>query len=77
MLNYGLEYIGGYAFAGVALRYVEIPETVKEIGEGVFSDCSELSSITLNSPKTKIDKFSFSDRVEIVKTYRKELEQEM
>ena len=40
-----LKFIGSHAFASTDLRKIIIPESVCEIGEGVFSGCNNLSKV--------------------------------
>ena len=62
VLNEGLEYIGKYAFDGCSLERLEIPSTVKSIGEKAFSSNSEsLKEIILPYSVGSIGKQAFSD----------------
>ncbi|MBR2341601.1 MAG: leucine-rich repeat protein [Clostridia bacterium] len=42
-----LESIGNYALAGAAFTSFTVPETVTDIGNGVFQNCSSLTELTL------------------------------
>ncbi len=62
VLNEGLEDIEEYAFDGCALERLEIPSTVKSIGENAFSSNSEsLKEIILPYSVGSIGKQAFSD----------------
>lgn len=62
----GLMEIGDYAFADCTrLTIVNLPPTVETIGEGVFSDCSLLKTVTLGNVKT-INSRAFANCVSIV-----------
>jgi hypothetical protein len=52
----GVTYIGNGAFANdfLAMKSITIPNSVTEIGMGVFKDCMGLTSITLPESVTKI-----------------------
>ena len=44
-----LESIGGRAFEGTRVRYMEIPDGVTEIGKGAFQFCDNLEHVTFGS----------------------------
>ncbi len=46
-LNNGLIEIDDYAFGNTAVEYIAIPDTVKCIGEGIFSGCKNLKTIKM------------------------------
>jgi hypothetical protein len=43
-----------YAFYNSSLEYIQIPQNVQEIGEGVFSNCSDLKGGELNPKRLKL-----------------------
>lgn len=54
-----LKSIEDYAFKGIALKSIEIPDTVNELGESAFYSCTQLKSIKLSSGLTKLSKNLF------------------
>ena len=48
ILREGLTEIGQYAFAATAVSHLEIPSSVKTIGEIAFVGCEKLESVVLN-----------------------------
>lgn len=63
-LNYvslpqGLTYVGKCAFSGSSILYLELPNSVVEIGERVFSCCSRLQSLVLGNGVKKIPEYAF------------------
>ena len=56
----GIESIGVSAFEGCNAVYADIAESVKEIDERAFTNCSELDIVALNSEKTEFGKDAFS-----------------
>ena len=52
-----VSYIEDYAFAGTGLTSVDVPSTVKIMGDGVFSRCTSLASVTINT--REIGNFTF------------------
>lgn len=52
--------IGGYAFCGKQLKRVLIPNSVSNIGEGVFSSCFSLQQVILPDTITRIEDETFS-----------------
>jgi len=54
-----LKSIGDYAFSGMALKSIEIPDTVNELGESAFYSCTQLKSIKLSSGLKKLSKNLF------------------
>lgn len=46
ILPQNLTKIGPYCFMSASITQLTIPDTVTEIGEGAFDDCSQLASIT-------------------------------
>ncbi len=62
----GVTYIRSRAFVDcVALKKVEIPDTVKSIGEAAFDGCTLLSEITLPEGLETIEGWAFNDCVGI------------
>ena len=53
--------IGKYAFSGLKLNSIKIPDNITEIDEAAFSDCSELISIEIPDSVTKIGEYAFSE----------------
>lgn len=53
---YGVANIGDYAFYNTLVEEISIPETVRNIGVGVFSECKNLKRINF-SPNIKLRKF--------------------
>lgn len=53
---YGVANIGDYAFYNTLVEEISIPETVRNIGVGVFSGCKNLKRINF-SPNIKLRKF--------------------
>ena len=51
--------IGEYAFAGVELKQITIPDSVQKIGEGAFYCCLNLSSIDIPESIVSIGKKAF------------------
>ena len=54
-----LKCIEDYAFKGMALKSIEIPDTVNELGENAFYSCTQLKSIKLSSGLKKLSKNLF------------------
>lgn len=57
-LNY-LEYIPDGFLANTSLKSIDIPDHIKEIGDGAFSDCFYLEYITIPDSVTSIDNSVF------------------
>jgi len=55
-----IEKIGPYAFHGCEMEEIQIPSTVKEIGEAAFENCFYLENINLPKSLKKIDSLVFS-----------------
>lgn len=49
------------AFASSAVTRVTLPESVVELGNGVFSNCAELESVTLGGSVTSLPDWAFSN----------------
>ena len=60
-LNEGLEKIGDSAFNDTKITSITIPSSVKEIGNGAFSSCYDLSQVALNEGLEKIGDSAFND----------------
>ena len=52
-------YIGRFSFEGTSLTSVSIPESMTEIGDCAFANCSSLTSIKISESVTKIDRGAF------------------
>jgi hypothetical protein len=55
-----LESIGGYAFYWTAVEKIELPSTVKTIGQYAFSSCEKLAEVKLNEGLERIGGGAFS-----------------
>ena len=56
----GVEVIEPYAFAGCDdVTYIELPSTLREIGEGAFLDCASLKELTVPEGVRKIGDLAF------------------
>lgn len=53
--------IGDWAFAGLNVTEVTLPDTVISIGWGAFSESASLKKVTLPDKLTEIQKFAFSN----------------
>ena len=62
------EYIRDYCFSYLPLRSVYIPNTILDIGEGVFSGCNDLTEVHLPDTLTAISQACFSDCASITST---------
>ena len=62
-LNLGttVEIIGKNAFTNMAIKTLNIPNSVTSLGEGAFSDCSKITSLTISESITNIPNNCFSD----------------
>lgn len=56
-----LEEIGSYAFSGTLLTSVSIPDNVRMIDEGAFSDCNYLGTVYLSDNLVTVGSGAFSD----------------
>lgn len=56
-----IEDIGDYAFAGTKLYNITIPPTIKTIGQEAFENCSNLVSIDIQAPITRLRWYSFAN----------------
>lgn len=55
----GVKCIGNYAFAGLPLQRVILPDSVTTIGKGAFRCCSSLREVYLPDSVTKVDEITF------------------
>ena len=51
--------IGAYAYAGLDVTYINIPDCVTSIGEGAFAYCDELKSVKLSNGIKRIESATF------------------
>lgn len=58
-LNYLGYYIPQYFLANTTVKSIDIPDHIKEIGDGAFSDCFYLEYITIPDSVTSIDNSVF------------------
>ena len=56
----GCTSVGGYAFAGTAIKSVSVPSSVVSLGEGAFASCKKLSYAELPSGISKVSASLFS-----------------
>lgn len=56
----GVTRIGSYAFSGSKVKSVYLPESVAEIGEGAFQDCSSMASVSFAESVKAIGDKAFS-----------------
>jgi hypothetical protein len=54
-----IEKIGDFSFCGSGMEYVNIGTSTSYIGNNAFSNCKELKSITINSPKLDFGDMAF------------------
>ncbi len=54
-----VESIGSWAFSGTALKSMVLPSKLKQIGNGLFSECSNLAAVVLPSGLTEIGSYAF------------------
>lgn len=55
----GVEKLGDYSFSHTTIRSVDLPSTLKTIGEGVFQGCECISCMDIPSSVTSIGKGAF------------------
>ena len=60
-MNSGLETVGEYAFAESTIADIEIPETVKSIGNYAFYKTSKLNKVVLNSGLETVGEYAFAE----------------
>lgn len=63
----GITEIGAYAFSGVGVRQVKLPDTVRRIGMSAFQNCKNLRSITLPDNISHIEARAFSGCPQLLK----------
>lgn len=59
-LEKGITIIGDSAFGSTNIYELNIPDSVKTIGEGAFSGCSKLQKVTMGDSVTKIGAHAFA-----------------
>ena len=59
-LNKKLKTIGNYAFANTSISFINIPNTVTNIGEHAFDGCTALTDIEFESGRTSTSSLSIS-----------------
>ena len=59
--GYTVTAIGNYAFEGKKFLRITLPDTLKEIGTGAFSECPRLESIAIPAGVTYIGDWAFSE----------------
>jgi len=59
-LSKRLQQIGDYCFDDCAIQYIDIPESVMEIGAFAFHECEQLKQVELHAGLTRIDMAAFS-----------------
>lgn len=55
----GLKVIDNYAFFETAIQSVDLPSSLTDLGDKVFSNCDSLESVTFNSANTNIGHSAF------------------
>lgn len=60
ILEKGITTIGDTAFASTNIHELNIPDSVKAIGEGAFQNCSKLQKVTMGDSVTKIGARAFA-----------------
>ena len=61
MLPNSVENIGSYAFENTAVEQITIPNSVKDLGKGIFNGCSSLKAVTLDVSRKDIGEYMFKD----------------
>lgn len=56
----GIKEISDNSCSELAIKSISIPDSVTKIGEGAFSDCNDLTTVTLSSNLTEIEDYVFS-----------------
>ena len=57
----GQEKVGAYTFSGINIRSVVFPNSVKEIGDGAFKGCADLTKVVITNGVESIGKEAFMD----------------
>lgn len=57
----GLEVIGDVAFQECAIEEIDLPSSIKIIGEGAFSYCDSLYTVTMRGKPMSIDSYAFEE----------------
>jgi|GEM_PF-1835692 len=57
----GVTAIAPYAFSGASLSEITVPDSVTELGEGAFANCSDLTQFTMPSGITSIESTLFAE----------------
>ena len=61
----GIIDIGEYCFAGCAITHLNIPNSLKYIGDGAFADCRLLTTVTVGTGAKRISDQMFQDCIEL------------
>ncbi len=61
IISYGATHIGRYAFLQCSLESIDIPSSVKSIGERAFRLCSELKEVNISHGVEEIGGYAFSE----------------
>ena len=59
-LNEGLQSIGSRAFYGVSIETLDVPASVTSLGSYAFSNCKNLTTVSLGAGITKIEDYTFN-----------------
>ena len=65
--------IGMFAFSGVGLKNLVIPDSVTDIGYGAFQNCSKLESVTVGTDLQTVGSSAFSSCDKLSKVYIRDL----
>ena len=57
----GQEKVGAYTFCGINIRSVAFPNSVKEIGDGAFKGCADLTKVVITNGVETIGSEAFMD----------------
>ncbi len=61
VVSEGITYIGRYAFLGTYATEVALPDSLTEIGEGAFYQCSKLTGVTIPDKTTVLGTAAFAE----------------